>query len=90
MLLYLGDTNLALGLLTVIQALPELVQKISNLKQLILVGKNTTDVILERNEVYNTQGLDLSQYVDFEGWKDLSLFPSYIRALSLFITFKQK
>ncbi len=78
MLLYLGDTNLRRGLLTVIQALPELVHKISNLK-LVIVGKNTTDVILKEE----VKKLDLSQYVDFEGWKDLSLFPSYIRASSV-------
>ena len=45
----------------------------------MIVGKNTTDVILKEE----VKKLDLSQYVDFEGWKDLSLFPSYIRASSV-------
>lgn len=74
-LLYVGDTNLRRGLLTAIRAIPELIDKIPNIK-LVIVGKNTTDTILKEE----VKKLNLESYVDFEGWKDLSLFPSYIQA----------
>ena len=74
-LLYVGDTNLRRGLLTAIKSMPELIETISNIK-LVIVGKNTTDIILKEE----VKKLNLEKYVDFEGWKDLSLFPSYIQA----------
>lgn len=77
-LLYVGDTNLRRGLLTAIRSLPFLIHEIPHLK-LVIVGKNTTDSILK--EEVNKLGLEA--YVDFEGWQDLSLFPSYIFASDL-------
>ena len=79
--LYVGDTNLRRGLLTAIEASVELSREIKNYK-LVIVGSNTTDTVLKRK----VQDLNLGQYVDFEGWKDLSLFPSYIKSSHICIS----
>ena len=71
--LYLGDTHLRRGLQTVISAIDILKDKISNIK-LVIVGRNTTDVILKKQ----VNDLKLNNFVDFEGWQDVSLFQSYI------------
>jgi glycosyltransferase involved in cell wall biosynthesis len=72
-ILYLGDTHLRRGLQTVISAVDIIKDKITNIK-LVIVGKNTTDVVLKKQ----VKDLNLSNYVDFEGWQDVSLFQSYI------------
>ncbi|MBL4606136.1 MAG: glycosyltransferase family 4 protein [Flavobacteriaceae bacterium] len=79
--LYLGDTNIRRGLLTAIRATEKLKQEIENFK-LVIVGKNTTDYIL-REEV---EKMKLQAYVDFEGWQNVSLFPSYILASTICIS----
>jgi glycosyltransferase involved in cell wall biosynthesis len=79
-ILYLGDTGLRRGLLTAIEAVEKLKLKIENLTgnkadlKLVIVGKNSDDPIL-RNKI---KELNLENYVDLEGWKDVNLFPSYI------------
>ena len=80
-ILYLGDTGLRRGLQTAIEAINILKDNISNLK-LVIVGKSTTDKILKKL----VEDLDLNSYVDFEGWKDISLFPSYIMASNICIS----
>ncbi len=80
-ILYLGDTNIRRGLLTAIQSIPTLIKEIKNLK-LVIVGKNTTDYILKKE----VQDLGVDAYVDFEGWQDLTLFPSYITASNVCIS----
>jgi len=72
-LLYLGDTGLRRGLMTALRALPDIISAIPHVK-LVIVGKNKQDPILKKF-VADQQ---LENYVDFEGWKDLSYFPSYI------------
>ena len=79
--LYLGDTNIRRGLLTAIRASELLSKKIVNFK-LVIVGRNTTDHIL----IQEVKRLHLESYVDFEGWKDVSLFPSYILASNVCIS----
>ena len=79
--LYVGDTNIRRGLLTAIEASAELSEKIKNFK-LVIVGSNTTDTLLKKR----VAELDLQMYVDFEGWKDLSLFPSYIKSSDVCIS----
>jgi len=74
-ILYLGDTGLRRGLMTVIEALNILKLEIKNLK-LVVVGSNSSDNILKELVKNNS----LEQHVDFEGWQDVSLFPSYIKA----------
>ena len=80
-LLYLGDTHLRRGLQTAIAAVKDLKDKIPNIK-LVIVGKNTTDTILKQQ----VQELNLEQFVDFEGWQNVSLFQSYILSSAICIS----
>ncbi|MCF6181008.1 glycosyltransferase family 4 protein [Lutibacter sp.] len=80
-ILYLGDTAIRRGLLTAIKAMPQLIKKIPNVK-LVIVGSNTTDYILF-DEVTK---LKLDDYVDFEGWQNVALFSSYIKASTICIS----
>lgn len=80
-ILYLGDTHTRRGLLTAIEAVKEIRKEITNLK-LVIVGKNTTDTILKAK----VKELKLEENVDFEGWKDVSLFPSYIKISDICIS----
>ena len=79
--LYLGDTNIRRGLLTAIRATELLSKRIVNFK-LVIVGQNTTDSILKEE----TKKLNLESFIDFEGWQDVSLFPSYIVASNICIS----
>jgi len=80
-LLYLGDTHLRRGLQTAIAAIPKLRKEIPNIK-LVIVGKNTTDSILKKE----VKHLKIEKFVDFEGWKDVTLFQSYIKASDVCIS----
>lgn len=80
-ILYLGDTALRRGLQTAIEAMLILKEKIPNCK-LVIVGNNTTDIVLKQQ----VKNLKLENYVDFQGWKNVSLFPSYIMASSICIS----
>lgn len=80
-ILYLGDTGLRRGLQTAIEAVNDLKFLIDNLK-LVIVGTNTMDPIL-KNQV---KELCIEKFVDFEGWQDVSLFPSYIQASDICIS----
>ena len=79
--LYLGDTHLRRGLQTAIEAISSLKENIPNIK-LVIVGKNTTDVVLKQQVV----DLKLESFVDFEGWKNVSLFQSYILSSAICIS----
>ncbi|MEO1627842.1 MAG: glycosyltransferase family 4 protein [Bacteroidota bacterium] len=76
--LYLGDTGLRRGLLTVFEALPYLVPEIPNIK-IVVVGKSKEDHILKGYVAENQH----EKYVAFEGWQNFSLFPSYIAAADI-------
>lgn len=80
-LLYIGDTGLRRGLKTAIKSVHLLKNKIENIK-LVIVGKNTTDLIL-KNVV---KDLQVETHVDFLGWKDQSLFQSYILSSAICIS----
>ena len=80
-LLYLGDTGLRRGLLTAIESIVALKKTITNIK-LVVVGKSSSDVVLKKN----VEELGLEKYVDFVGWQDVSLFPSYINASTICIS----
>ena len=79
--LYVGDTGLRRGLMTVLEAMPELKEKIDNMK-LVIVGSNKSDVVL-KNFVKEK---NLAKWVDFEGWKDFTLFQSYISVSDICIS----
>lgn len=72
-ILYLGDTGLRRGLQTAIEALVILKEKIPNVK-LVIVGISSTDTILKQQ----VTELKLENHVDFQGWQNVKLFPSYI------------
>ena len=80
-ILYLGDTHLRRGIQTAIAALVKLKDTIPEIK-LVIVGKNTTDIILRKQ----VKDLQLEQFVDFEGWQNISLFQSYILASEICIS----
>jgi glycosyltransferase involved in cell wall biosynthesis len=80
-ILYLGDTGLRRGLQTAIDALVILKGKIPNVK-LVIVGNSSTDAILKQQVI----DLKLENQVDFQGWQDVSLFPSYIVSSSVCIS----
>ncbi|MDT7833349.1 glycosyltransferase family 4 protein [Flavobacteriaceae bacterium S356] len=80
-ILYLGDTHVRRGLQTAIESIDTIRTEIPNVK-LVIVGKNTTDPILRQQ----VKELQLESFVDFEGWQDVSLFPSYIEASDVCIS----
>ncbi|RXP63648.1 glycosyltransferase family 1 protein [Lutibacter sp. HS1-25] len=80
-ILYVGDTALRRGLQTAIAAMPVLKAKIPNVK-LVIVGVNTTDTVLKEQ----VENLNLTDCVDFQGWQNVSLFPSYIKASAICIS----
>ncbi|MDF1516376.1 MAG: glycosyltransferase family 4 protein, partial [Lutibacter sp.] len=80
-ILYLGDTGLRRGLQTAIESLIILKEKIPNVK-LVIVGISSTDSILKQQVI----DLKLESHVDFKGWQDVLLFPSYIVASAVCIS----
>ncbi len=87
-ILYIGDTGLRRGLQTAIEALVEIKSRTKDLHnyqreiKLVIVGENSTDDVLKKQ----VRSLKLTGVVDFEGWKDMKLFPSYIQAASICIS----
>jgi glycosyltransferase involved in cell wall biosynthesis len=80
-ILYLGDTHIRRGLQTAISSVEKLKDKIPNIK-LVIVGKNTTDVVLKQQ----VEDLKLQDFVDFEGWQNVALFQSYILSSAVCIS----
>ncbi|MDQ3534685.1 MAG: glycosyltransferase family 4 protein [Bacteroidota bacterium] len=80
-ILYLGDTGIRRGTDLAIKALALLKDKIKNPK-LIFVGKSKEDIILKAL----AKELSVDDMVVFEGWQDLSKFPSYILASDVCIS----
>jgi len=80
-ILYLGDTHVRRGLQTAIQGVVELASEFPTIK-LVIVGRNSTDHILKKQ----VHDLNAEKYVDFEGWQDVVLFPSYIAASTVCIS----
>ena len=80
-ILYLGDTGIRRGLLTAIEAMPNLKKKIDNIK-LVIVGSNSSDPILKQK----VADLSIQNAVDFQGWQDVKLFPSYILASTICVS----
>ncbi len=80
-ILYVGDTGLRRGTDTAIRSMSYVLDELPE-TQLVLVGDNSEDKVL--NELVIE--LNLKHCVIFEGWKDVSLFPSYIKASSVCIS----
>lgn len=81
MILYVGDTGLRRGTDTAIKAMPYVLKQYPNAK-LVFVGKNSEDTVLHNL----VDELKLTDNVIFEGWQDVSLFPSYINASTVCIS----
>ncbi len=79
--LYLGDTGLRRGTDLAIEAVAILKRTIPNV-HLILVGKSKEDFILKNL----AEKLGVAEEVSFEGWQDVSLFPSYTLASEVCIS----
>ena len=80
-LLYVGDTGIRRGLQTAIEAISVLKDKIPMIK-LVIVGSNSSDIFLKQQ----IEELNIKKFVDFEGWQNENLFPSYIMASSICIS----
>jgi len=80
-LLYLGDTGIRRGLLTVIEAIPFLKEQIKQLK-FVIVGSNSMDWFLKKR----VKELGIEEDVDFEGWQNIKKFPSYILASNICVS----
>lgn len=80
-ILYVGDTGLRRGLQTAITGISKLKDTIKNIK-LVIVGINTTDTVLKKQ----VKDLNLESFVDFEGWQNVKLFPSYIATSAVCIS----
>lgn len=80
-ILYVGDTGIRRGLLTAIEAVPRIKESVSNVK-LVIVGSSSADIILKQK----AKELKVEEYVDFQGWRDVSLFPSYILSSAMGIS----
>ena len=80
-LLYLGNTSERRGLMTVLKSIPKIIKTVPNFK-FVVVGSSSFD-----NELLKmSKTLNILKYIDFEGWKNESLFPSYIKASNLAIS----
>ena len=73
--LYIGDTGLRRGLVSVIKSIPHLISNIHNFK-LVIVGTSSSDNVLKKV----VEDLKLTDFVVFEGWKEPKNFQSYIAA----------
>ncbi len=80
-LLYVGDTGFRRGLKTAIESITKLKEKIPSIK-LVIVGCNSYDKNL-KNQV---RKLGVQNHVEFEGWQNEQLFPSYIKVSSICIS----
>lgn len=80
-IVYVGDTGLRRGLDTALKALKLILPEVPQ-AQLVLVGHSTEDQYL--HEIVEQEGL--SANVLFEGWQDVSLFPSYIKGAEVCIS----
>lgn len=74
-IIYIGDTGLRRGLETAIQSLELLIPEIPDVL-LLFIGRSKTDKILK--DTVRRNGWD--EYVEFAGWQDPALFPSFLLA----------
>lgn len=80
-ILYLGDTGLRRGLISMIEACSEMASKhgLSKRIKLVVVGQNSSDAVLKKR----VQDLGITGLVDFEGWQTIEKFPSYLQVASV-------
>lgn len=78
-ILYLGVIAIRRGLKTVIQAISFLKDEIPNFKFVIVGGESRDTSTLKKTAVK----LGVKNNVIFEGWQNVNLFPSYIKATDI-------
>lgn len=80
-ILYLGDTGLRRGLLSVVEAVANIVngEHLEKKLKLVIVGSNSSDHIL-KNKV---KELGIQDIVDFEGWQEPTSFQSYLKMANI-------
>ena len=81
LVLYVGDTGLRRGTDVAIKAMPKVLKAMPE-ALLVIVGKSSEDGMLKSL----VQELAIEKNVVFEGWQDVSLFPSYIKAATVCIS----
>ena len=72
-MLYIGNASKRRGLDLVLENIPKIISEIKNFK-FVIVGSSSYDSEIKQKVEY----LEIADYVDIEGWKDESLFQSYI------------
>ena len=77
-MLYIGNTSKRRGLDLVLENIPKIISEIKNFK-FVIVGSSSYDSEIKQKVEY----LEIADYVDLEGWKDESLFQSYILSSSI-------
>lgn len=80
-MVYVGDTGLRRGTLDLVEAFAIVKKRVPDAR-LILVGRSTEDEALKRRAAE----LGVSEFVSFEGWQDVSLFPSYISVATVCVS----
>jgi glycosyltransferase involved in cell wall biosynthesis len=74
-LFYLGGIDILRGIDTAIQAVPEIIEEIPDLK-VVLAGKVWKNI----DPIQIAEGLGVGEYVEFVGWVPVNKLPSYIEA----------
>ena len=74
-LLYLGNTSKRRGIDLILDSIPEIIKQIKNFK-FVVVGSSSYDKTIKEK----VEKLGISNFVDLEGWKEESLFQSYIKS----------
>ena len=77
-MLYIGNTSKRRGLDLVLENIPKIITEIKNFK-FVVVGSSSYDREIKKKVEY----LKIEDYVDLEGWKDETLFQSYISSSSI-------
>ncbi len=77
-MLYIGNTSKRRGLDLVLENIPKIISEIKNFK-FVVVGSSSYDREIKKKVEY----LKIEDYVDLEGWKDETLFQSYISSSSI-------
>ncbi|MFC2109924.1 glycosyltransferase family 4 protein [Bacteroidota bacterium] len=80
-LLYIGDTALRRGLELVIEAVGLVKDKLPTIK-LIIVGTSKSDIVLKEK----VKKMNIEGWVDFVGWQEPKLFPTYIESATICIS----
>ena len=80
-MLYIGNTSKRRGLDLVLKSVKKITEYIPNFK-FVIVGSSSHDYNLKKT----IKKLKISNFIDFEGWQNQDLFPSYIKSADIAIS----